>query len=259
MSEPAALAGALDQPRDVRHHEAVGVLAGHAQVGRERREGIVGDLGLRGREPGEQRGLPRVRQSHQADVGDRAQLHREGLGLAGLARLGRCGEPGSAGRRRPRCRAHRARRGHDGPRALPDQVGEQASIVEDHRAVGHGRTRSLPEAPSRLVLRPASPCLARWWGCSASQERSCTPRITSKITEPPSPPLPPSGPPRGLYGSLCRCAEPLPPRPASAKTVHSSTNAMHPSLGGRPGAGRHHERHERARTHHGVDGAPRPR
>ena len=40
---------------------------------------------------------------------------------------------------------------------------------------GTGTTRSLPDAPSRRAFLPGPPAFARWWGCSASQDRSWTP------------------------------------------------------------------------------------
>ena len=52
------------------------------------------------------------------------------------------------------------------------------------------------------------------------------PAVTSRITDPPLPPLPPSGPPRALYGSECIDTEPSPPRPEVTYSVHSSTKAM---------------------------------
>src|SRR5689334_2757664 len=44
------------------------------------------------------------------------------------------------------------------------------------------------------------------------------------MTEPPGPPLPPSGPPSGLNFSRCTEATPLPPRPALMNSVTWSTN-----------------------------------
>src|SRR6478672_9176621 len=47
---------------------------------------------------------------------------------------------------------------------------------------------------------------------------------TRRITLPPGPPLPPSGPPSGLNFSRCTEATPLPPRPAVTCSVTRSTN-----------------------------------
>src|SRR6476619_7227446 len=44
------------------------------------------------------------------------------------------------------------------------------------------------------------------------------------MTEPPGPPLPPSGPPSGLNFSRCTDATPLPPRPAATCRETRSTN-----------------------------------
>src|SRR4051812_9752039 len=70
---------------------------------------------------------------------------------------------------------------------------------------------------------------------------------TRRMTEPPGPPLPPSGPPSGLNFSRCTDATPLPPRPARTCSRTRSTNvgtAMGTSLSGcrempegRPGTG----------------------
>src|SRR6476659_2407704 len=51
-----------------------------------------------------------------------------------------------------------------------------------------------------------------------------TPGSTRRITLPPGPPLPPSGPPSGLNFSRCTEATPLPPRPAVTCSVTRSTN-----------------------------------
>ena len=45
-----------------------------------------------------------------------------------------------------------------------------------------------------------------------------------RITSPPSPPRPPSGPPRGLYFSRLKETLPSPPRPARTMKLASSTN-----------------------------------
>src|SRR5215207_9156564 len=45
-----------------------------------------------------------------------------------------------------------------------------------------------------------------------------------RITAPPSPPRPPSGPPRGLYFSRLKETLPSPPRPARTMKLASSTN-----------------------------------
>ena len=96
MSQPAALVRALDQAGDVGDDEAVVVGARHAQVGHERRERVVGDLGTSGGELGDQRGFARRRHADERGVGH--QLHLQ-LDPALLGRLAQLGERGRTARR----------------------------------------------------------------------------------------------------------------------------------------------------------------
>jgi hypothetical protein len=94
--------GALDQARDIGHHERLEASgAHHAQVRRQCGEGVVGDLRLRGGDPRDQRALPGIGHSHQAHVGKEPQLEEESplfAGRAGLAVPGRLvGRGGKAG------------------------------------------------------------------------------------------------------------------------------------------------------------------
>ena len=59
----------------------------HAQIRLERRERIVGDLRPRRGQGREQRGLARVGQSHQPDVGDQPQFQTNPVLLPGFAFL----------------------------------------------------------------------------------------------------------------------------------------------------------------------------
>ena len=89
----AARVRSIDQPGDIQPHHPLaqpeaGSLA-HAEVGHERREGVVGDLGRRSGDVGEERALARVRVADQADVGHQRHLEYErelirGTGRAGL-------------------------------------------------------------------------------------------------------------------------------------------------------------------------------
>ena len=76
MAEALAPMGALDQSGDVGHHEPLLARLRDAEVGRQGRERVVGDLRCGRRQPGQERGLPCVRQAHQTHVGDRAELQR---------------------------------------------------------------------------------------------------------------------------------------------------------------------------------------
>ena len=88
MAEPRARARALDQPRDVGDHELALVALERPQHRLDRREGIVGDLRLRARQPGEQRRLARVRQPHQPGVGQQPAAAARAALLAGQSAFG---------------------------------------------------------------------------------------------------------------------------------------------------------------------------
>ena len=98
IAEPMALVRALDQPGHVGDDEAAIVAQAHdAQVRRERRERIVGDLGTGRRDPRDQRGLSGVGEPDQPDVGQQLQLEAEELLFATPAGLGapRCAVGGA--------------------------------------------------------------------------------------------------------------------------------------------------------------------
>ncbi len=74
VAEADALAGALDQPRDVRDGELPPVRGVHRAEHRlERRERVIRDLRLRVRDPGQKRRLAGVRQPHERGVGEQLQ------------------------------------------------------------------------------------------------------------------------------------------------------------------------------------------
>ena len=73
VPEPSPLGGTLDQSRDVGEHELVVVELDRAEVGLHRREGVLGNLGIRPGQPREQRGLARVGQADQPDVGQQLE------------------------------------------------------------------------------------------------------------------------------------------------------------------------------------------
>ncbi len=89
---------------------------------------------------------------------------------------------------------------------------------------GTESTRSWPCAPLRLLPAPWPPCSALRCGLWWKSTRVVTSGSTRRITLPPGPPLPPSGPPSGLNFSRCTEATPLPPRPAATLSVTRSTN-----------------------------------
>ena len=78
----------LDDPRDVGHDERLAVTTlDDTQIGFERREGVVGDLGLGSRHDRQQRRLAGIREPDQPDVGEHLQLQYESPFVALLARL----------------------------------------------------------------------------------------------------------------------------------------------------------------------------
>ena len=87
-AEAAALVRPLDDARNVGHHERLVVARlDDAQVGFERRESIVGDLGLGGRDDRQQRRLPGVGKTDQAHVGQDLKFENESPLVALLAGL----------------------------------------------------------------------------------------------------------------------------------------------------------------------------
>ena len=85
-------------------------------------------------------------------------------------------------------------------------------------------SRSGPAAPARLPPMPCLPDAASTCGWKWKSSRVCTCGSTTSTMLPPRPPLPPSGPPRGLNFSRWTEAQPLPPEPARAWMTTRSTN-----------------------------------
>ena len=86
MAQADILVRAFDQAGNVRHGAAAEVAElDHAHHRLQRGEGVVGDLRLRGGEPGKQGGLPCIGQALEPRVGDGAQFKVEVGLLAVLA------------------------------------------------------------------------------------------------------------------------------------------------------------------------------
>ena len=87
-AEPGAVRSPGDQARDVGDDEALALLEAHdAQVRRERREGVVGDLRLGRGDRRDQRALAGVREADDADVREQFELEDEFELLPFLPRL----------------------------------------------------------------------------------------------------------------------------------------------------------------------------
>ena len=81
--------GAFDDAGDVGHDEgAVVAVADDAEIGLQRREGVIRDFRLGGGNGGEQGGLPRIREADEADIRQQFQFKDEPALDALLARLG---------------------------------------------------------------------------------------------------------------------------------------------------------------------------
>src|SRR6516164_3138491 len=90
---------------------------------------------------------------------------------------------------------------------------------------GTATIRSAPSAPLRFEPEPCLPLPARRTGRRCRSSSVAMPGSTSKMTSPPRPPFPPSGPPSGLNFSRCTDAQPCPPSPALTVTVTWSANS----------------------------------
>ena len=150
MAETPALGSTLDQPGHVGDHEVGLVGDHHAEVGRERRERVVGDLGPGRGQLRDQRGLARVREAHQRDVGHELELE-DASSAPGPARRSRgSGERAGARCERRRCRAPHGRRAAP-RRARPERRGRPGP-ARRHRA------RRSPPGPAAWCRRPPRPC-----------------------------------------------------------------------------------------------------
>ena len=157
VAEAGAFARALDQARDVGDDELAVLGVEHAEHGRERREGVVRDLRRRAGEAREQRGLARVRQPDEADVGEQLQPQLDPARLAGQPALG---EPRRlAGGRGEALVALAARAAARGERALP--VREQLPAPSGEvLALAVGREASVPGGTRISSVSPSAPW--RW-------------------------------------------------------------------------------------------------
>ena len=153
VAEAVARVRAFDQAGHVGHHEAAVVAQrDDAEVRRQRRERVVGDLGPRRRDARDQRGLARVGEPDQADVGEQLQLQAQ-VPRPRPARPARR----AAGRdwsrwRTARCRVRRGRRGPRAragrPRSGPPAAGQpwsesvtSCTTVPDRHLQRRGRRR----------------------------------------------------------------------------------------------------------------------
>ena len=159
-SEALALAGALDEPRHVGDGEADIAGLHDAEVGVQRREGVLGDLRPRGRDRGDQARLARGRVADQGDVGDGLEL--EGDFALPPGRAEQCETGGLALLRGERRVAESADAAgcRDEAHARLDEVDERLAVgVFDDRADGDRQFEALAERAGAVVAH-AEPAVA---------------------------------------------------------------------------------------------------
>ena len=140
MTEALALAGALDEAGDVGDHVLVAVGGAHdAEMGLERGERVVGDLGLGGRDAADQRRLAHVGEPDQRHVGQQLELEAQPPLLADLALLGERRGPAAVGQELGVAAAAPPALGGDVAVAGRHEVGEHGALaVAHHGPLGHG-------------------------------------------------------------------------------------------------------------------------
>jgi hypothetical protein len=145
QAQALALGGARDQPGDVGHGVAHVPGLDHAEVGHERREGVVGDLGPGGADGRDQARLPGGGVPHQGHVGDGLELQHDVPGVPGRAQQGEAGGLALDRGQRRVAQAALAAGGRDELRTLAHEVGQDVAVlVLDHGAVRHGEDEVLP-------------------------------------------------------------------------------------------------------------------
>ena len=98
VAQALALGGAFDKPWHVGHYKGVAVRSlDHPQVGLERGEGVVGDLGPGGAHPGDKRALAHAGHAHQGGVSHELHLELDPDAFDGLAQLGKGRRPAGGG------------------------------------------------------------------------------------------------------------------------------------------------------------------
>ena len=140
------------RPGHVGDHE--GRLAGgdHAEVGDEGGERVVGDLGPRPRDRGDQRRLAGAREADQADVGHDLELEAYDELVAGLTQQREPGGLALGGGEGGVAEAAAAAGGDDQGGPVADEVGQRRAVLGlDERAVGDGQDQVLAVAAVLVV------------------------------------------------------------------------------------------------------------
>ena len=91
--------------------------------------------------------------------------------------------------------------------------------------IGTCKVRSLPDFPSHCQPDPASSSSALNVLRPRKWTKVFNPVVASKMTSPPRPPLPPSGPPLGINFARLKLVQPFPPCP-SVKWFRGKANQL---------------------------------
>ena len=217
VPQPRPLGRAFDQPRDVGDHRLAILAFDRPQHRRERRERVVGHLRRRPRQPPQQRGLARVRQPDQPDVGQQFQPQLDPVRLPARPLLGKPRRLPGRGREPLVPMPPTPPMRHHSPLPRLDEV--DRTPIHRHR-LGPGRHRNhplLPPPPMPVRPFPMPPPLPRKCLLPFKAPRSRFERSQTSTTSPPCPPSPPSGPPRGTCASRRKLTQPFPPAPPSTQ------------------------------------------
>jgi len=197
-----------------------------AEVGFERGEGVVGDLGFGGGEARDERGFADVRVTDQTGVGEQAQFEAVVALFAGAAELVLARSlVGAGGEVLVAASAASAAGDDDGLAGAAEVVDQLAGVVVvEQRADGDfeggvfaGLARAVGAFAVAAALRFVLGVKRKWtrvlWLSDEDMRMS-----------PPWPPSPPEGPPRGTNFSRRKAMQPLPPSPALIRIRASSMN-----------------------------------
>ena len=198
MPQPGPVGRTLDQPGDVGEHRLAILALDRPQHRRQRRERVVGHLRRRPRQPPQQRGLPRVGQPDQPDIGQQLQPQLDPPRLPPGPLLGKPRSLPRGGSEPLVPMPPTPPMSHHGPLPGLDQV-DPAAI--DRHGLGPRSHRNHAVLPPRpMPVRPfpvPSRCPARKCLLPRSAPRSRRDASQTSTTSPPCPPSPPSGPPLG--------------------------------------------------------------
>jgi hypothetical protein len=153
VAETPALAGPRDQARDVRHHEpfAVGSLIHDPELGREGGKRILAHPRTGGAECPEQRRLPRVGQTDEADVREDLELEADLSLLSWQTLLPECRRLTGGGREGPVAAPALTAASDDEALSWFREVGQEAVVVDDLGPDGDLENRVLAALASLVV------------------------------------------------------------------------------------------------------------